>query len=131
MVMPFSLKGSGGSARWPRTPRRSAGDCGLWQVWAGELCVRVDGADWCRCASDYERARERRDLLPGEVLDLGDGESGRLDGGERRPVAVAAHQKPVHRVHAVLPAGELGIAGADVLDEEQLPARPQYPAKLA
>ena len=39
--------------------------------------------------------------------------------------------KPAHPVHAVLVPGQPGIAGADVLDEEQLPAGAQHPADLA
>src|SRR5690348_18062787 len=103
----------------------------LGQALADELCVPAGGAGGCRRAADDERAHERRGLGHGEVLDVGDGESRLLDGGERRPVAVAAHDGLAHPVHAVLVAGKPGITGADMLDEQQLPAGPQHPAKLA
>ena len=73
---------------------------------------------WGRGAPHGERAHERRDLGQSQVLGLGEGEARLLDGRERRPVAVAAHDEPVQPVQPVLAAGQREIAGTDVLDEE-------------
>ncbi len=62
---------------------------------------------------------------PSFVSPLVVGEARRLDRGERRPVAVAAHHQLVQPVQAVLPAGEPGVAGPDVLDEQQFLVDPR------
>ena len=58
------------------------------------------------------------------------GEAGGADGIERGAVAVAAHDQPVQPVQPVLQAAGAGVAGPDVLDEQQAAAGPQYPPEF-
>ena len=84
-----------------------------------------------RGRSDHKRAHDGRDLLQLEVLDPVDVEAGLLDGGQSRPVAVAAHDQPIHPVQTILLTGEPGICRSDMLQEEQPTTRPQRPANFS
>jgi hypothetical protein len=85
-----------------------------------------DGAS----SSDDERTHETRRLVQTCVGDVGDDDSGRYDGGERRSVAFAPDHEPVQTVHAILEPRETGVVGADVLDEEQATVRSEHPVHL-
>ena len=53
-----------------------------------------------------------------------------LERGKGRPVALTTDHEPVDPVHAVLLAGELGVVGPDVLDEQETATWSQDPAQL-
>ena len=77
------------------------------------------------------RADELRGLGQRHVLQVGDGETGFLDGGQRGAVAVTADDEPVEPVHPVLQPGQARVVGAQVLEEQELTTGPEHSSQLA
>src|SRR3954471_23835011 len=83
--------------------------------------MALDGQS--RAAAD-QRPHDRRRLWQPVALDLFDLETGGGDRGDRVAVAVTAvAEEAPGPLEAVLPAGEIGMVRADVLEEEHLAAR--------
>ena len=89
--------------------------------------IRREG--WrCPCTAGLDDRRGLRQLGIGDGLEC---ERRSLDRGDGVAVAVAAVGEELPGpFEAVLPAGQAGVLGADVLDEQQLSARLQDPRRL-
>src|SRR5680860_1074256 len=78
-----------------------------------------------------QRLRDRWGFGQLAALQLFEGQPRGLDVGDGVAVAVAAvGEEPPGRLEAVLPARGAGLLGADVLEEEQLPAGLEDPRRL-
>src|SRR5262249_3968174 len=81
--------------------------------------------------TDDHRPDERRRLREAPVLDVGDRETVLLDRVQRRAVAVAPAGEPLlEAVQPVLPARDLRVVRAHVLEEQQPAARLEHTVSL-